>query len=92
MDQLEMTKRDAGPFSFSIRGNGGVAPITYTIEVNDHSGQILDEDSVTAGTIDKKYVIWKPFLNKPEIRKDIEAGTEIPWAQLGERGRNLQIK
>jgi hypothetical protein len=31
-------------------------------------------------------------INKDRIRKELEAGTVLPFATLQERGENLQIK
>lgn len=75
MTMVAMNKRKISTdlHTFSIRGNGGVKPLTICGEVPD------------------KYqkVIYEP--DKAKIRKELEAGKELDFAFLADRGEHLHI-
>ncbi len=71
------TKAKAGMFNFSIQNNGGLAPMAVHVEA-------------------EKLPAWaqsvKIEMNKAEIRKRLEAGEVLDFAELLERGEHLRIR
>ena len=66
-------------FTWQIQKNGGKAPL------------IIDED-IPAISLPEEYQLWDVKPNKEVIRQDLEAGKELPYARLGERGESLRLK
>ncbi len=71
------TKAKAGMFSFSIQNNGGLVPMAVHVEA-------------------EKLPPWaqsvKIEMNKAEIRKRLEAGEVLDFAELLPRGESLRIR
>ena len=80
MTEVLNTKKVKGEkFTWSIQKNGGKAPL------------IIDED-MPAISLPEEYQLWDVKPNKDVIRQDLEAGKELPYARLGERGESLRLK
>ena len=78
--RLHNTRKVEGEhFTWQIQKNGGQAPL------------IIDE-SISAVELPEEYQIWDVKANKDAIRKDLEAGKELPYARIGERGESLRLK
>ena len=76
MDAAQLTEIKAGEYTLKIAKNGGKAPL-----------EIPDESLVPERFMKIKY---EP--DKELIRKTIEDGTCLPFAEIKERGRHLTIK
>ena len=79
MDLLEKRKVQGEHFTWQIQKNGGKVPL------------IIDEDFPVI-SLPEEYQLWDVKANKDAIRKDLEAGKELPYARLGERGESLRLK
>ena len=79
MGTLNTRKVKGDKFTWTIAKNGGKAPL------------IIDE-SVPAISLPEEYQLWDVKPNKEVIRQDLEAGKELPYARLGERGESLRLK
>ena len=79
MDLMGKKKVQGNHFTWQIQKNGGKAPL------------IIDED-MPAISLPEEYQLWDVKLNKEAIRQDLEAGKELPYARLGERGESLRLK
>lgn len=79
MDLMGTRKVKGDNFTWQIQKNGGKAPL------------ILDE-SVPVISYPEEYQLWDVKPNKDIIRQDLEAGKELPYARLGERGESLRLK
>ena len=79
MDLMGKKKVQGNHFTWQIQKNGGKAPL------------IIDE-SVPAISLPEEYQIWDVKPNKEVIRQDLEAGKELPYARLGERGESLRLR
>lgn len=73
-----MRKVKGNLFTVSIQKNGGKQPV------------IIDTDRVE--DIPAELTVVKVTPSVTEIRKWLEAGNTAPWAHLGERKENLQIR
>lgn len=79
LESQGMTKAEAGPYTFAIQKNGGVAPLTLAVE----DPNAWPED----------YLVVTASLDKAKIRAALEAGTDLEGrASIGERGTSLRIK
>ena len=77
--KLHDTRKVEGEhFTWQIQKNGGKAPL------------ILDD--MPAESLPKEYQVWDVKANKEAIRKDLEAGKELPYAHIGERGESIRLK
>lgn len=76
METAGLTEIKAGNYTLKIAKNGGKAPL-----------EIPDESLVPERFMKIKY---EP--DKELIRKTIEDGTKLPFAEIKERGRHLSIK
>lgn len=76
MDTAGLTEIQAGNYTLKIAKNGGKAPL-----------EIPDESLVPERFMKIKY---EP--DKELIRKTIEDGTDLPFAEIKKRGRHLTIK
>ena len=76
MDIANLKELKAGSYTLKIANNGGKAPLS-----------IPDESKVPERFMKIKY---EP--DKELIRKTIEDGTDLPFAEIKERGRHLSIK
>ena len=79
MGTLNTRKVKGDKFTWTIAKNGGKAPL------------IIDED-MPAISLPEEYQLWDVKPNKDVIRQDLEAGKELPYARLGERGESLRLK
>ena len=79
MGTLNTRKVKGDKFTWTIAKNGGKAPL------------IIDED-MPAISLPEEYQLWDVKPNKEVIRQDLEAGKELPYARLGERGESLRLK
>ena len=79
MDLMGKKKVQGNHFTWQIQKNGGKAPL------------IIDED-IPAISLPEEYQLWDVKPNKEVIRQDLEAGKELPYARLGERGESLRLK
>jgi hypothetical protein len=80
---LEFVRRRGGRFTTPLRtlraqGNGGVRPLTLLVEAEDLPEEFCDVCTVYAP-------------RKDEIRRRLEAGEDLPFAVLEERGVQLRI-
>ena len=76
MDIANLKELKAGSYTLKIANNGGKAPLS-----------IPDESKVPERFMKIRY---EP--DKELIRKTIEDGTDLPFAEIKERGRHLSIK
>ena len=76
---MDKRKVQGAHFTWQIQKNGGKAPL------------IIDED-MPAISLPEEYQLWDVKPNKEVIRQDLEAGKELPYARLGERGESLRLK
>lgn len=77
--KLHDTRKVEGEhFTWQIQKNGGKAPL------------ILDD--IPAESLPEEYQIRDVKANKEAIRKDLEAGKELPYAHIGERGESIRLK
>ena len=74
------SKIEAGPYTFTVQKNGGVAPM-----------RMLTED---VERIPVAYLVTEVKINTAAIREDLAKGVESAQAvaELGERGTSLRIK
>ena len=79
MGTLNTRKVKGDKFTWTIAKNGGKAPL------------IIDED-MPAISLPEEYQLWDVKPNKEVIRQDLEAGKELPYARLGERGESLRLE
>ena len=79
MGTLNTRKVKGDKFTWTIAKNGGKAPL------------IIDE-SMPAICLPEEYQLWDVKPNKDVIRQDLEAGKQLPYARLGERGESLRLK
>ena len=80
LDRREITKLETTSFKLSARNNGGSLPL------------IIDE-TYSVRDIARFYPDLIRFeVDKEAVRAFLENGGELPFAQLGERGRSLVIK
>lgn len=79
METLNTRKVKGDKFTWTIAKNGGKAPL------------IIDED-MPAISLPEEYQLWDVKPNKDVIRQDLEAGKQLPYARLGERGESLRLK
>ena len=79
LESQGMTKAEAGPYTFAIQKNGGVAPISYITE---------DPSQWPA-----EFVVSTPKIDTAKVREFLTAGNHLTdLAVLGERGPSLRIK
>lgn len=79
MGTLNTRKVKGDKFTWTIAKNGGKAPL------------IIDE-SMPAICLPEEYQLWDVKPNKDVIRQDLEAGKQLPYARLGERGESLRLR
>jgi predicted transcriptional regulator len=68
----------AGTFALKIKNNGGKVPL------------IIDETKEIPKLFTRE--VTETVIDKELIRKWLDAGCELPFAKLGERGTRLEIK
>lgn len=78
----DLGKIEAGGFRINLQANGGVAPVQFT---DDTKPEDADErfHKVIPARVD-----W----DKDAVRKALQAGEELMFAKLGERGYRIVIK
>lgn len=79
LESQGMTKAEAGPYTFAIQKNGGVAPVTFLVE------------DVEQWPVD--YLVTRVEIDRPKVREFLAAGNHMEGlAVIGERGTSLRIK
>lgn len=78
LDMLGIKKKQAGPYTLTVANNGGALPIEWETE------------DVTR--IPDEYLVQVPQIDKKAVRAALDAGKDIGFARLGQRGSNLRIK
>ena len=79
LESQGMTKAEAGPYTFAIQKNGGVAPVTFLVE------------DVEQWPVD--YLVTRVEIDRPQVREFLAAGNHMEGlAVMGERGTSLRIK
>lgn len=79
LESQGIQKAEAGPYTFAIQKNGGVAPMSLLIE---------DPEQWPAD-----YVITRKEVDKAKVREFLTAGNHLEGlAVIGERGTSLMIK
>ena len=76
MEQMGIKELKGNLYSYKIQGNGGVKPLKF-------------REGVEVPQNYKKVVLEN---DNAKIRKSLEAGAELPFAYLEERGTQLRIK
>lgn len=76
LDVLQIPRVNTGLFRVTVANNGGKQPM------------VLDETNVPAEYMATRIVTE---VNKDLVRSHLEAGDDLPFAQLKERGRSLRI-
>lgn len=74
-----ITKIETRLHKFWIQDNGGVRPVTIA-------------EGTDPEKVDKCYQRVTVSIDTEAVRADLEAGIDIPWATLGERGESLRVK
>lgn len=77
MCELGKTKIPTEHFRISVARNGGKQPLFITPELAD---------------IPEEFLIRRPEPDKDKIREALEAGKELGFARLEERGQHLSIR
>lgn len=75
-------KVEAGSFRINLQANGGPLPV-------------IIEDFVNPADVDERYhkvIPARVEWNKDNLRADLQAGKELEFARLGERGTRIVIK
>ena len=75
----DIKKLETKRFSFYRAKNGGKAPL------------ILNEETPIS-KIPEEFQTVIVQISKETVRKDLESGQTLPFAELGERGENIRIK
>lgn len=78
MERKGLARVEGEWFRFRVQANGGVLPLVF------------DPDAAPAEGADFCRAVWE--WDKEEIRRSLEAGHDLPFAHLGERGSNLRIE
>lgn len=79
LESQGMTKAEAGPYTFAIQKNGGVAPISFVTE--DPEQWPVD------------YLVTRVEIDRAKVREFLTAGNHLTdLAVMGERGTSLRIK
>lgn len=79
LESQGMTKAEAGPYTFAIQKNGGVAPISFVTE------------DVEQWPVD--YLVTRVEIDRAKVREFLTAGNHLTdLAVMGERGTSLRIK
>lgn len=79
LESQGMTKAEAGPYTFAIQKNGGVAPIAY----------IVDDPAQWPERFQKHEI----SVNRDAVREYLSAGNVLEGlAVMNERGTSLRIK
>lgn len=79
LESQGMSKAEAGPYTFAIQKNGGVAPVSF-----------LTED-VEQWPVD--YLVTRVEIDRSKVREFLAAGNHMEGlAVLGERGTSLRIR
>lgn len=76
MDIANLKEIKTGLYSLKIANNGGKAPL------------VIPDESL----VPDRYMKIKYEPDKELIRKTIEDGTDLPFAEIKDRGRHLNIK
>lgn len=73
----------------AVQKNGGRASLSLTFGDKD-----LTPDLIEMFGIDERYYTVRTTytLLTDAVRKDLDAGRPVPWAQFGERGTHLKVK
>jgi len=82
-DYLErngIKKIDTLRFPIRLVGNGGQLPL------------LMDADTISVEELDERFVRVSKEVDTKAVRKALEAGEAVPFAQLGERGKHLEWK
>lgn len=80
-DAAKLTKLECPIHTVSYVGNGGLAPLILTPEAIEHP-ELLP----------KAYQHVEITPDNGAIREALAAGALLPFAQIGERGKNVRIK
>ena len=79
LESQGMTKAEAGPYTFAIQKNGGVAPISFVTE------------DVEQWPVD--YLVTRVEIDRTKVREFLTAGNHLTdLAVMGERGTSLRIE
>lgn len=79
LESQGVTKAEAGPYTFAIQKNGGVAPISFVTE--DPEQWPVD------------YLVTRVEIDRAKVREFLTAGNHLTdLAVMGERGTSLRIK
>lgn len=74
-----ITKIDAGVFTLSVQANGGSRPLKLA-------------DDLDLNTVPEPYIVVTRTLNVAAVRNALEAGEDVPFAALADRGTHLRIR
>ena len=79
LESQGMSKAEAGPYTFAIQKNGGIAPMSILVE--DPEQWPVD------------YLVTRVEIDRPKVREFLAAGNHLEGlAVIGERGTSLRIK
>jgi len=67
----------AGPYKLKLQGNGGVQPLEI-------------DPNIVPELLPFEFLTYT--VNSAAVRAHLEAGGELNWARLGERGQSIRIK
>lgn len=77
--RLDKRKVSGDRFTWTIAKNGGKVPVVY-------------DDSFDVMALPPELQIWEVKPDKEAIRKELDAGNEVPGAHFGERGEGLRLR
>lgn len=77
-EQHNFKRQDTSRHRITLAKNGGKAPVIF--------------DDTLPENMPEQYQITVIKPNTDAIRADLEAGKELPFASLGERGQSIRIK
>lgn len=75
---LGIGKHQAGPHEWRIQANGGKAPLAI-------------DEAVTPETVEPRFQRVEVAFEIDAIRSALEAGEDVPWARLAERGTHVRL-
>ncbi|PLS69306.1 MAG: hypothetical protein CV045_02850 [Cyanobacteria bacterium M5B4] len=77
MEKEGIEKIEGSSFSISLVNTGGKTSIKYLKELTE---------------IPEEYISVRPEINTAKVRKALEAGEQLDFAELEQRGKHIRIK
>lgn len=71
----------------AVQKNGGQLPLTLAFDDRE-----VSEETIRMFDVDERFFRRTYQLDTTAIRRALDAGEKLPWAQLGERGTHVRIR